>query len=290
MLSVFLYKNRKVLSFVLLLFISFTMMALSATNFAVNLKSISLIIIYPFEYVVNGVLSFFKSTWKSIGQLEIIRTELIETRKKLQKYEQAFGDMKRLQDENKRLRHLLGQKEHVGYEHILASIISKDPQNLFQTIIVDKGSKDGVKVGMPVIAYHKGVAGVVGKIVSVTPFASKIASIREPRFYIGAILENSRYYGLVRGLGMSMTCSLKYVDINASVQLEENVITSGHSDIFPKGLNIGKVIFIDREKGQFFLNARIRPLVDFPTLEEVYILKRLPSQDIKDLTEGKRSQ
>lgn len=290
MLTVFLYKNRKALTFILLLLVSFTMMALSSTTFTVNIKSVFLTVVYPFEYVVNGVLGFFKSTWKSIGQLEVIRKELIETRKKLQKYELASGDMKRLQDENVRLRALLGQKEQVAYDHILAMIVSKDPQNLYQTIIVNKGSSDGVKVGMPVIAYRNGVEGVVGKIVGVTPFAAQIATIREPRFFIGAILENSRYYGLVRGRGLSITCSLEYVDIHAPVRLEENVITSGHSDIFPKGLNIGKVIYIDREKGQFFLTALIRPLIDFSTLEEVYIIKRLPSEDIKKMVEGKGRQ
>ena len=290
MLSVFLYKNRKVLSFILLLLLSFTMMALSSTNFSLNIKAVFLTIIYPFEYVVNGVLDFFKSTWKSIGQLEVIRKELIETRKKLQKYEQVFGDLKRLRQENKKFRVLLKQKENIGYSHILAFIVSKDPQNLYQTIIVDKGSSDGVKIGMPVIAYRSGAAGVVGKIVEVTVFASKIATIREPRFYIGAILASSRYYGLVRGRGLSKICNLKYVDISAPVRLEERVITSGHSDVFPKGLNIGKVIYIDREKGQFFLDARIRPLVDFSTLEEVYILKRLPSKDIRKLTKGMRAR
>jgi len=288
MLSVFLYKNRKVLSFILLLVLSFTMMALDGTAFSVNLKSIFLTIVYPFEYVINGVLSFVKSTWKSIGQLEVIRKELAETRKKLQKYEQAFGDLKRLQRENRRLRALFKLRKRVGYEQILASIVAKDPQNLYQTIIIDKGTGDGVKVGMPVIAYRKGEAGVVGKIVEATAFASKIATIREPRFYVGAILASSRYYGLSRGRGMSKTCSLKYVDINAPVRMEERVVTSGHSDIFPKGLNIGTVIYIDREKGHFFLDARIRPHVDFSTLEEVYIIKRLPSEEIKKLVEKVR--
>ena len=288
MVSVFLYKNRKVLTFILLLILSFTMMGISGTRFSVNIKSIFQTIIYPFEYVINGVLGFFKSTWKSIGQLEVIRKELAETRKKLQKYEQAFGDLKRLERENKRFRALLKLKERVGYKHILASIVAKDPQNLYQTIVVNKGSGDGVKVGMPVIAYRNGEAGIVGKIVETTPFSAIIATIREPRFYIGAILASSRYYGLTRGRGMSKTISLQYVDINAPVKLEERVVTSGHSDIFPKGLNIGRVIYIDREKGHFFLDARIRPHVDFPTLEEVYIIRRLPSKDIKKLTDKVR--
>ena len=58
MLSVFFYKNRKVLAFLLLLIVSFTMMGTSSTSFTLNLKSIVLTIIYPFEYVINGIFNF----------------------------------------------------------------------------------------------------------------------------------------------------------------------------------------------------------------------------------------
>lgn len=283
MLSVFLYKNRKALTFILLIVLSFVMMASSSTEVTFSLKSVFLTVIYPFEYVVNGVFGFIKSTWKSIGQLEAMRNELILTRKRLQKFEAAHGDLENLRRENARLRRLLGEKDKIKYDHILAGVISKDPQNLYQSIVINKGSRDGVLRDMPVAAYRNGVLCVVGRVVETTAVASRVVTVREPRFYIGAQLAKSRYYGLVQGRGVSKSCDLKFVDINAPVKHLEEVYTSGHSDIFPKGLLIGHVIYIHRETGSFFLDLRIVPSVDFAKLEDLYVIKKQPSAQIRKL-------
>ncbi|MCK4906196.1 MAG: rod shape-determining protein MreC [Spirochaetes bacterium] len=283
MLSVFLYKNRKVLTLILLLVMSFIMMTIGTSSFSLNFKKIFLTVIYPFEYVTNSILSFIKGTWRSIGQLDTIRQELNKTRKRLQELEQTSGDFNTLQKENLRLRRLLSEKSRIPYTYVLASVVAKDPQNLYQSIIVNKGSTDGIQDKMPVIAYKDGRIGVVGKVVETTLHACKISTIREANFYIGVILETSRYSGLVNGRGMSKTIRLEYIDINAPIQLEDNVITSSHSDIFPKGLSIGKVKYIDREMGKFFLTALIEPSINFAQLEDVYIIKRLPSKEIEKL-------
>lgn len=288
MLSVFLYKHRKTLSFLILILISFVMMGFNTSKFTLDLKSILLTVVYPFEFVINGVLNFFKSTWESIGKIEVMRSELAQTRKRLKKLEETSGDVAKLRRENERLRKLLGEKEKITYVHILAGITAKDPQNLYQSLILNKGSSDGVRVSMPVVAYRDGRIGVVGKVSVVTPYACMVSTIREPKFYLGAQLKVSRYYGLVRGRGMSRTCDLEYVDINAPIRLGDHVITSGQSDIFPKGLDIGRVIYIDREKGQFFLQARIMPTINFAQLEDVYIIKKLPSPEVIKLLKGKK--
>lgn len=290
MLSVFLYKNRKVLTFILLLVLSFVMMASGSTQVTFSVKSVFLTIIYPFEYVINGVFGFIKSTWKSIGQLEAMRNELIQTRKRLQKYEAAHGDMEKLRYDNKRLRKLLQQKDAVKFDHILAGVISKDPQNLYQSIVINRGSSDGVKRDMPVAAYRNGMLCVVGRVVETTAVAARVVTIREPRFYIGAQLAKSRYYGLVQGRGVSKSCNLKYVDINAPVKHLEQVYTSGHSDIFPKGLLIGRVVYIHRETGSFFLDLRIVPAVDFAKLEDLYVIKKQPSAAIRKLIKAGEMQ
>jgi rod shape-determining protein MreC len=264
------------------------MMAFGTTVFALNIKAIFLTILYPFEYVVNGVLDFFKSTWKSIGELEVIRKELAATRMRLRKFEETSGDLKELQRENERLRRLLGEREKVGHEHIMAAIVAKDPQNFYQTLVIDKGGSDGVLPGMPVVAFQDGELGVVGKVVETTPYASLIVTLREAKFYIGALLDESRYYGLVQGRGMSKTCALEYVDINAPIKLGDRVVTSGHSDIFPKGMNIGRVLYIDRERGQFFLQARIQPSINLADLEDVYVIKKQPAPDVEKLLEQRR--
>ena len=283
MLSVFFYKNRKILAFLLLLTVSFTMMGLSSESFTVDFKGVFMTVLYPFEYVINGVFNFFRSLWKGLGEIETLKAELLRTQARLKKYEEMDSSIEALQRRNERLEKLLDERKQVRYEHVLATIVAKDPQNFYPSIIVDKGSLDGVAARMPVVAYADGKIGVVGRVVMTTPFAAMITTIRGNRTYIGALLEASRYYGMVRGNGMDNHCLIEYVDIGAPVRNGDAVVTSGHSDIYPRGISIGKLTNIQRDKGQFFLKAEIAPTINFARLENVYIVKKLPSPEIEKL-------
>jgi rod shape-determining protein MreC len=283
MLSVFFNKYRKILVFLLLLTISFTMMGLSSTTFAVDFGSVFLTVIYPFEYVINGVFNFFRSLWKGLGEIETLQAELVSTQLRLKQYEELDSSIEALRRRNTQLERLLEEREQIRYEHVLASIVGKDPQNYYQSFIIDKGRRDGIAERMPVIAYEGGKLGIVGRVVVSAPSASLVVTIRGSRSYVGAILETSRYYGLVRGNGMASHCLVEYVDIEAPVKNGDAVITSGQSDIYPSGLSVGSLTNISRDRGQFFLRAELVPTVNFARLENVYVIKKLPSGDIEEL-------
>lgn len=288
MLSVFFYKNRKVLVFLLLLVVSFTMMGISSTSFTLNLKSVVLTVIYPFEYLINGVFNFFRSLWEGLGEIETLKKELLRTQARLKKYEEQDSSIETLQRRNARLERLLEERKQIRYEHVLASLVGKDPQNYYQSFIINKGSSDGIAVRMPVIAYEDGKIGIVGRVTMTTPFSALVTTIRGSRTWVGAILEASRYYGLVRGNGLSAHCLVEYIDIGAPARDGDAVITSGHSDIYPRGLSIGKLTNVQRDKGQFFLRAELVPTINFSKLENVYVVKRLPSADIEELEKEQR--
>jgi len=279
----FFHKNRKFLTFLLLITISFTMMGLSSTNFALDFKSIFFTVIYPFEYLINKVFTFFQSLWKGLEEIDTLQGELVRTQARLKRYEEMGSSIEALQRRNSHLEMLLEERAQVRYDHVLASIVGKDPQNFYQSFIIDKGRRDGVAARMPVVAYEDGKLGIVGQVVTTTPSASLVVTIRSLRSYVGAILETSRYYGLIRGNGIAVHCLVEYIDIDAPARDGDSVLTSGQSDIYPPGLSIGKLTNVSRNRGQFFLRAELLPTVNFSRLENVYVIKKLPSADIEEL-------
>jgi rod shape-determining protein MreC len=279
----FFHRNRKLVVFILLITISFTMMGISSTNFALNFKGIFFTIIYPFEYLINKVFTFFQSLWRGLEEIDNLQGELLRTQARLKRYEELGSSIEALQRRNTQLERLLAEREQVRYEHVLANIVGKDPQNFYQSFIIDKGRRDGIAERMAVVAYEDGKLGIVGQIVMTTPSASLVVTIRSLRSYVGAILETSRYYGFVRGNGMAMHCLVEYIDIDAPARDGDAVLTSGQSDIYPSGLSIGILTNVSRNRGQFFLQAELMPTINFARLENVYVIKKLPSADIQEL-------
>ena len=279
----FFSRNRKFLVFVLLITVSFSMMGLSSTNVAFDLKTVFFTVIYPFEYLINKVFTFFQSLWKGLEEIETLQAELVRTQLRLKRYEELGSSIDALQRRNSHLESLLEEREQVRYEHVLANIVGKDPQNFYQSFIIDKGRGEGIAERMAVVAYEEGKLGVVGQVVATTPSASLVVTIRSLRSYVGSILETSRYYGLVRGNGMAAHCLVEYIDIDAPARDGDAVLTSGQSDIYPSGLSIGKLTNVFKNRGQFFLRAELVPTVNFARLENVYVIKKLPSGDIEAL-------
>jgi len=288
--GVFFNRNRKILVFILLLIISFSMMGISSTDFAIDFKGVFLTVIYPFEYVINKVFTFFQSLWKGLGDIETLQEELIRTQMHLKRYEELGSSIDALQRRNEYLEGLLEERRQVRYDHVLAGIVGKDPQNYYQSFIIDKGANDGLAKRMPVVAYENGKLGVVGRIAVVTPTASLVVTIRSQQSYTGIMLESSRYYGLVRGNGRAANCLVEYVDIDAPARNGDWVITSGQSDIYPSGLSLGILTNIVRDSGQFFLRAELQPMINFARLENVYVIKKLPSRDIEELEKEQEKQ
>jgi rod shape-determining protein MreC len=82
---------------------------------------------------------------------------------------------------------------------------------------------------------------------------------------------------------LSAHCLIEYIDIGAPARDGDAVVTSGHSDMYPRGLSIGTLTNVQRDKGQFFLRAEVVPTINFSKLENVYVVKKLPSPDIEKL-------
>lgn len=173
--------------------------------------------------------------------------------------------------ELKRLRNIMGFMESnlVTYDLLPARIISRSPNNWYQTLIIDKGSKAGIKKGMTVIT-PKGLVGSVG---SVGDNSAHINLITDREVAVGAILQENRdTSGIIEGRGDRTFLRMINVPYYSTVKKNDHVVTSGLSLTFPKGIFIGTISEVTRERGGLLLSARVKPAVDFDKLEEVLII------------------
>jgi rod shape-determining protein MreC len=169
--------------------------------------------------------------------------------------------------ENIRLRQLLALKERGEHSYVSANVVGKNLQLLRNTITLDVGESDSVKLNMPIVSE----SGLVGKIVA-TSSAYSIGQIllnRELR--VSAKVQRSRVDGIIRWDG-GPTLSMQNVVKTMDVKPGDQVITSDYSSIFPPGIVIGIVSSTHENPGMLFKSVDVTPGVDFTRLEEVFVV------------------
>lgn len=175
------------------------------------------------------------------------------------KLRQSEGDLRRL-------RSLLAYAEQFDMQTSMAQTIMLDTAGRFKSIIIDRGSEDGVQVN-DVIANAN---GLIGRVVLTTRDLSKVQLVNDANCSIGSLVERTRRQGVVRGNG-SNAVQLFDIPALADVQAGDRVLTAGIDGIYPRGIPLGTVV--RSEPGQsLFKTITVRPAVDFGTIEEVIVI------------------
>ena len=178
---------------------------------------------------------------------------------------------KEIERENARLRQLLGWQQQKPWKLKLGNVILREPANWWRTVQIDLGSRDGIKVNMPVLTTD----GLVGRISSVNLAQSQVVLLGDPNCKVSALVQNeSRISGVIGPYGPidGSLVSMTYLPPNANVKPGQNVVTSGNGGIFPKEIIIGKIV--DAHPAEFGLSteARVKLAADLNSLEEVFVL------------------
>lgn len=240
-------------------------------------KEAGFTVISTLQRGVNGIGSFFSNTVNSINELSELRDAYRQLQEKVSEYQEIERNIEELTNENKALREQLGFSRTSPYRNIPAEVIGKDPGNTFNSIVINKGKNEGIERGMPVVALQDGYHGLVGKIAEVGMFTSIVLPIYDESAYVSARLQESRYEGLITGSGYSDSIlTMDYIKKIAReyIKYGDFVITSGMNSIFPKGIYVGRVTAIEGKEWDTSLQLEIEPIVEFTTLEYVFVLQR----------------
>ena len=189
-----------------------------------------------------------------------------------------------LQRENSKLYSLLSkEKENTNpilNDYIPSRIIKNSifKQNNF--ILLDKGEKDGVKSGMGVMVDN----GVIGIISITSENFSKVTSILNQNSTISVVHIKSRQNGSLKwNTNNYMTAMINDIPNHANIQIGDTIQTNGFSSIFPKGINIAKVISYKKGNENGLCNIDIKFLNDMNTVKNVYIINSLIKEELEGL-------
>lgn len=222
----------------------------------------------PLERAVIGTKNGTANMWHEYLYLRGVRQENRQLKEQIQNLRLEEVRVREDAEQAHRLQALLGFKEQFVAQTMAAQVIGSSGSDRSRSVYIDKGSHEGIRTDMPVITAD----GIVGKVLRVFGGTSQVLLINDQTSGAGALLEQSRLQGILRGTA-SGEIVLEKVMSDETVQSGEPVLTSGGDQIFPKGLRIGTVIDVNKGKDSF-LNVRVRPAANLAKLEEVLIITK----------------
>jgi rod shape-determining protein MreC len=226
----------------------------------------------PFSAAINGVASWTGDALSGVFDGPGLHSQIHDLEKKNAALIRARVSDAELRRENAIYKRMLGVVEsQKNLNSLVANVIGRDSNGIEPDILINKGSRDGLRNGMTVLSAD---GYFVGAITYVTPNAARVLPMLSPSSSVGAIDVRSRAQGLVEGKYASAPV-LDNVDENQSLHPGDIIETSGQCNLFPPNQIIGQVVTVHHNDVSLFQTAVIRPGADFGDLESVLVIRSL---------------
>ena len=254
-------------------------------GFILDIKKIGFTVVSSVEKAVHYVVDGVTNTVGAVKELRQLKKDYNELVIKLEKYEELQRSNVDIRKENERLKEQLGFSVSMDEKNIPALIISRNLDSAYSYLTIDKGSVNGIRKNMPVVAFQHGNEGLVGKIVQVGTFTSQVMPIYNMDNIVSCRIQNTRDLGLVNGMGsQDKPLVMQYVRKRVLDELHygDIVVTSGENDNYMRDIPIGtisKITVIDYNSS---LNIELTPIIDFSRLENIVVVNQKELNDRKD--------
>ena len=270
---------------VVFVLISGVLLGFSSGSFLLNFKKIGFTVFSSVQAGVYKVVDGIGDTFGAMKELARLKKEYAELTKKLENYEQMRRSNAEIRKENERLLEQLNFTTYLEEKNYPAQIISRDADNLYAYLTINKGSSSGIKKNMSVIAYQNGNSGLVGKVVQVGAFTSIVMPIYNMNCTVSARIQNSRDLGLVTGKGKEeLPLAMNYIKKRVLEDLHygDVVVTSGENSNYMRDLPIGTISKISVIDYNSSLDIELTPIIDFSRLENVVVV------DIREINDTRK--
>jgi len=233
----------------------------------------ALTIISPMQEAVSRIIRPIGNFFSTLVHLPQIRAENERLKQENEQLREQNVSAAAKDQQIEELQSLLALQQSSKLPEIGATVIANGPSNFEWSITIDKGSGDGVKVGMPIVAE----AGLVGHVMSVEPSSAVVQLVLDPNSEVTARLVDSRDTGILEGRGEG-DLRMGLVDPAAVVTSGEEVVTAGYrlpggqSGLYPPDIVVGTVSRVLESDAALEKFVLVRPAVDFSSLEDVLVV------------------
>lgn len=220
----------------------------------------------PIYYVAN--LPSEISTWADNNIVS--RSELLEENQNLKDQLTILKAQNQrlvgLESDNARLRNLLGSSRKLRGKRLIAEVIRVNTNDFAKEVMINKGSNDGIFIGQSVVDSE----GVMGQVIEVTLFSSRIILINDPKHALPVKNNRNGIRAIASGNGLNLT--LLHLPTTMDIKQGDLLLSSGLGEKFPDGYPVAKVVSVTKDMDQPYLKVTAEPTANINTADHVLLL------------------
>ncbi|MCQ2410036.1 MAG: rod shape-determining protein MreC [Elusimicrobiaceae bacterium] len=258
---------------VLLLTISFLLMILPLEGFVLSVKAVLSYVFIPQVRAAHSAVKYAGGVHQTVQELLRAHQENYTLKQQIEMNNLLAAQAETVFRENERLAALLQVEPVHPWTGVWARVAYREPSQ-WNTVIIDKGSADGIEERSAVLSLEDGQEGLAGVVIEVTENTSKVLLVRDEDFSAAVMLERGQEEGLLVGGGVHPV-RVKYIPLLTQVEKGDKVFTSATSSIFPAGILVGQVRAVREDSSfQTAQTIEVEPQVRSAAVKELFVISR----------------
>lgn len=222
----------------------------------------------PLQYIVSWPTTFIDNVKSVLSTHDDLLKENLSLKAEQLMLRSQLQRLVAIETENNYLKALFQSTKQVKGRTLIAELLAVDFEPFVNQVILNKGTRDGVYIGQPVLD----ATGVMGQVIQVGPITSRVLLIDDPKS--GVAVQNVRngIRGVAVGDSYAGKLKLMYVPNTADIKVGDMFLTSGLGDRYPEGYPVGKVVFVNKDPARQFAEVYIEPSAQLDSSRQVLLL------------------
>ncbi|QJD99383.1 rod shape-determining protein MreC [Massilia forsythiae] len=231
-------------------------------------RQVAATVLYPLQMAALAPRDAVAGAGSYFSSIAALQKEVRDLKSQQIALAQAMQQAQLQTAENAHLRRLMEAREHLPVRSLMSEILydARDPST--RRVVLDRGSRSGVKLGLPVIDN----AGVVGQVTRVFPFTAEVTLLTDKEQAIPVQVLRSGLRSVAYGRGHSGLLDLRFVAPNADIQVGDVLVTSGLDGMYPAGLAVAKVVQVENVAAGAFGRVVCQPLAGVESNRQLLVV------------------